>query len=141
MDTPRRFRAAVDARDLEAIEPLLAPGIRLLSPVTFTPFEGKDMVLGLFKVLLRTFEDFHYIGEHTGQARTSDDLTTDSHVLLFQARVGDKKIHGIDLLHLDEHGLITEMTVMVRPRSAVHALGEAVLAGLVADGLVPDPER
>lgn len=43
----------------------------------------------------------------------------------------------IDLLQFDEARLIKEFTVMVRPRSAVHALGEAVLAGLVADGLVP----
>ena len=28
---------------------------------------------------------------------------------------------------------------MVRPQSAVQALGEAVLTGLVADGLVPAP--
>ncbi|GAA2736685.1 nuclear transport factor 2 family protein [Streptomyces nogalater] len=141
MTTADRFRAAVHDRDLDALDDLFTEDIRLYSPVKFTPFEGKPMVLALFKVLLRTFEDFRYIGDHTGTARTSaDDTSAASAVLLFRARAGGKEIHGIDLLHFDDDGRIKEFTVMVRPQSAVHALGEAVLAGLVADGLVPAPE-
>lgn len=140
MTAADRFRAAVDRRDLAALDDLFTEDIRLYSPVKFTPFEGKPMVLGLFGVLLRTFEDFRYIGRYTGTAQTSTDSTSAaSAVLLFRARVGGKEIHGIDLLHFDDDGRIKEFTVMVRPQSAVHALGEAVLAGLVADGLVPAP--
>ncbi|MFE4053120.1 nuclear transport factor 2 family protein [Streptomyces sp. YIM B13518] len=140
MSTPDRFRAAVDSQDLAALDDLFTDDIRLYSPVTFTPFEGKPAVLGLFRVLLRTFEDFRYIGHHTGTAQTSGDATTaPSAVLLFRARAGGREIHGIDLLHFDDDGRIKEFTVMVRPRSAVHALGEAVLAGLVADGPAPAP--
>ncbi|MFE3489581.1 nuclear transport factor 2 family protein, partial [Streptomyces griseus] len=51
------FRAAVDRRDLDALDDLFTEDIRLYSPVKFTPFEGRPMVLGLFGVLLRTFED------------------------------------------------------------------------------------
>ncbi|GAA4915554.1 nuclear transport factor 2 family protein [Streptomyces coeruleoprunus] len=138
--TADRFRAAVDERDLTALDDLFTDDIRLYSPVKFTPFEGKAMVLGLFGVLLRTFEDFRYVGCFDGEADTSADGTTaPSAVLLFRATVGGRQIHGIDLLHFDDEGLIKEFTVMVRPQSAVHALGEAVLAGLVADGLVPAP--
>ncbi|MEU3416588.1 nuclear transport factor 2 family protein [Streptomyces sp. NPDC006658] len=138
MTTADRFRAAVNRRDLAALDDLFAENIRFYSPVKFTPFEGKPMVLGLFGVLLRTFEDFRYLGQHTGTAQTSaDDMSAASAVLLFRARAGGKDIHGIDLLHFDDDGRIKEFTVMVRPRSAVDALGEAVLAGLVADGLVP----
>lgn len=135
-----RFRAAVDTRDLAALDDLFTEDIRLYSPVKFTPFEGRPMVLGLFGVLLRTFEDFRYVGEFAGTAQTSADGTeAPAAVLLFRATVNGKEIHGIDLVHLAEDGRIKEFTVMVRPRSAVHALGEAVLAGLVADGLVPAP--
>ncbi|CAM5677259.1 MULTISPECIES: nuclear transport factor 2 family protein [Streptomyces] len=135
-----RFRAAVDNRDLDALDDLFTEDIRLYSPVKFTPFEGRPAVLGLFGVLLRTFEDFRYVGEFAGASRTSADGTeAPSAVLLFRATVGGKEIHGIDLLHLDEDGRIKEFTVMVRPASAVQALGEAVLAGLVADGLVAAP--
>jgi hypothetical protein len=36
------------------------------------------------------------------------------------------------LLHLDEDGAIDELTVMVRPLSAAHALAEAISAQLAA---------
>ncbi|MEW2632608.1 nuclear transport factor 2 family protein [Streptomyces sp. NPDC048389] len=134
-----RFRAAVEDRDQAALDDLFTDDVRLFSPVKFTPFEGKPAVLGLFGVLLRTFEDFRYVGHCAGTAETSADGTeSPSDVLLFRATVNGRQIHGMDLLQFDDDGLIKEFTVMVRPQSAVHALGEAVLAGLVADGLVPD---
>jgi len=138
METAERFRTVVEKRELAALEDLFTEDIRLYSPVKFTPFEGKPMVLGLFGVLLRTFEDFRYIGHFEGAAETSTDgEEAPSAILLFRATVHGKEIHGIDLLQFDETGRIKEFTVMVRPRSAVHALGQAVLDGLVADGLVP----
>ncbi|MFC4121867.1 nuclear transport factor 2 family protein [Nonomuraea zeae] len=138
MDTADRFVAAVGRRDLSALEGLFAGDIRLYSPVTFTPFEGKAMVMGLFGVLVRVFEDLRYIGRLEGAAQTRADGTeTRSVVLPFLATVGGKQIHGIDLLQFDEDGLVREFTVMVRPQSALHALAAAVRAGLVADGLIP----
>lgn len=140
MATADRFRAAVEKRDLTALDDLFTEDIRFYSPVKFTPFEGKPMVLGLFGVLLRTFEDFRYIGHFDGTAETSADGTeAPSAGLLFRATVNGKQIHGVDLLQLGREGRIKEFTVMVRPQSAVQALSEAVLAGLVADGLVPAP--
>ncbi|MET7491787.1 nuclear transport factor 2 family protein [Streptomyces sp900116325] len=141
METAERFRTGVEKGDLAALEDLFTENIRLYSPVKFTPFEGRPMVLGLFGVLLRTFEDFRYIGHFEGAAETSTDgEEAPSEILLFRATVHGKEIHGIDLLQFDETGRIKEFTVMVRPQSAVHALGEAVLAGLVADGLIPRPD-
>ncbi|MFD8593329.1 nuclear transport factor 2 family protein [Streptomyces sp. NPDC059637] len=140
MTTADRFRAAVEERDLTALDELFTEDIRFYSPVKFTPFEGRPMVLGLFGVLLRTFEDFRYVGDFEGTAETSaDGAEAPSAVLLFRATVGGKQIHGIDLLQFDEAGRIKEFTVMVRPLSAVQVLSDAVLAGLVADGLVPTP--
>ncbi|MFF3685850.1 nuclear transport factor 2 family protein [Streptomyces sp. NPDC002187] len=137
--TADRFRTAVEKGDLGALDDLFTEDIRFYSPVKFTPFEGKAMVLGLFGVLLRTFEDFRYVGEFDGTAGTSaDGAEAPSAVLLFRTTVNGKQIHGIDLLHFegDETGRIKEFTVMVRPLSAVQALSDAVLAGLVADGLI-----
>ncbi|MFG2626837.1 nuclear transport factor 2 family protein [Streptomyces sp. NPDC048473] len=140
-ETADRFRAAVEKRDLAALDGLFTEDVRFYSPVKFTPFEGRPMVLGLFGVLLRTFEDFRYVGRFDGSAETSTDgAQAPSEILLFRANVNGKQIHGIDLLQFDEAGLIKEFTVMVRPQSAVQALGVAVLAGLVEDGLVPAPD-
>ncbi|MFE0192421.1 nuclear transport factor 2 family protein [Streptomyces sp. NPDC059008] len=140
--TAERFKAAVEAGELGALEELFTEDVRLYSPVKFTPFEGRPMVLGLFGVLLHTFEDFHYVGELAGSAETAAGAAAgpaDSKILIFRATVRGKQIHGIDLLQFDEAGLIKEFTVMVRPQSAVQALGEAVLDGLVAAGLAPQP--
>ncbi|MEU0127983.1 MULTISPECIES: nuclear transport factor 2 family protein [unclassified Streptomyces] len=139
-ETTQRFRAAVEKNDPAALEELFTEDVRLFSPVKFTPFEGRPMVLGLFGVLMRTFEDFRYIGRFEGQALTSaEDTEEPSEILLFKASVNGREIHGIDLLQFAQDGRIKEFTVMVRPMSAVQALGEAVLAGLAADGLVPGP--
>ncbi|WP_409235172.1 nuclear transport factor 2 family protein [Streptomyces sp. PA5.6] len=139
--TAARFRALVEQGDLAGLEELFTPDVRLYSPVKFTPFEGRPMVLGLFGVLLRTFEDFRYVGAYAGAAQTGVDGTeAESNVLLFRATVNGKEIHGIDLLHFDEEGRIKEFTVMVRPQSAVLALGQAVHEGLVAAGLAPAPQ-
>ncbi|MET9602719.1 nuclear transport factor 2 family protein [Streptomyces sp. NPDC006459] len=136
MESAERFRAAVEKRDLSALEDLFTEDVRFYSPVKFTPFEGRPMVLGLFGVLLRVFEDFHYVGRFEGAAETSaDGVQAPAEVLLFRATVDGREIHGIDLLHFDESGRIKEFTVMVRPQSAVQALGQAVLAGLTSDGL------
>lgn len=138
MDTIERFRAAVEQRDADALEPLFAAAPRFFSPVKFRPFEGRELVLGVFGVLLRrVFEDFRYVGTLSGEAETEANEHTDSHVLIFRATVNGRQIHGIDLIQLDDDGLISEFTVMVRPLSAVTTLGEAVQAGLVAEGLVP----
>ncbi|MEU9379262.1 nuclear transport factor 2 family protein [Streptomyces sp. NPDC048255] len=136
METAERFRAAVEKRDLAALEDLFTEDIRLNSPVKFTPFEGRPMVLGLFGVLLRVFEDLRYVGRFEGTAETGADGEHAPGVILpFRATLDGKEIHGIDLLQFDETGRVKEFTVMVRPQSAVQVLGEAVLAGLVADGL------
>ncbi|MFD3804996.1 nuclear transport factor 2 family protein [Streptomyces sp. NPDC058619] len=140
METAARFRAAVETRDLAALTELFTEDVRLYSPVKFTPFEGRPAVLGLLGVLLRTLEDFRYVGRLDGAAETScDGKEAPSQILIFRATVEGKEIHGMDLFQFDRAGLIEELTVMVRPMSAVQTLGAAVLQGLQADGLAPRP--
>ncbi|MDM4719320.1 nuclear transport factor 2 family protein [Micromonospora sp. WMMA1363] len=136
MNTVERFRAAVEDRDLTAFDGLFDPDVRFFSPVKFTPFEGAQAVHGLLNVLLRTFEEFRYVGQLAGEAEIgAAGRPVESHILIFRAAAGGRQIHGLDLLQLGDNGLIVEFTVMVRPLSAVNALSEAVLAGLAADGI------
>jgi hypothetical protein len=48
------------------------------------------------------------------------------HGLVFETRVGERKVTGIDLIRATKDGRIAELTVMVRPLSAVAALAEAM---------------
>ncbi len=64
-------------------------------------------------------EDIHYVREIV--SADGRDLA-----LVFKAMVNGLQVHGCDFLHLDEDGLIDELTVMVRPLSAAKALAEAM---------------
>ena len=124
MSTP--FKEAVEARDWDAAMDCLAPDVTFNSPVAHKPFEGKDAVSGVLRAVSETFEDFEY---------TDEFQTGDSHALVFRARVGDKQLQGLDLLRMNDDGLIEDFTVMVRPASGLMALGEAMgpkVAGLRA---------
>ena len=115
------FRRAVEARDLDAMVACLSDDVRLHSPVTFKPFEGKDAVRALFGILLEVFTEFSYTDELSGEG---------SHALIFSAKVGDREVQGLDLLRYGAGGLVEDFTVMVRPLSAALALRDAVGAKL-----------
>jgi SnoaL-like protein len=117
------FRAAVQARDHAGMVATLAPEPVLRSPVSFKPFEGRDAVSRLFEILLEVFEDFRYTDEFEADGKAA---------LVFTARVGEREVEGLDLLRFDAEGRLEELTVMVRPASALMALGEAVGARLNA---------
>ena len=51
-------------------------------------------------------------------------------MLEFSANVAGKALKGIDMLRLDEAGLIEEFEVMVRPMSGLQALGAEMGARL-----------
>jgi hypothetical protein len=115
------FKAAVEAGDHAGMTATLAPDAVLRSPVSFKPFEGREAVSSLFAILLETFEDFRYTDEFEADGKAA---------LVFRARVGDRDVEGLDLFRFDDEGRIAELTVMVRPVSALMALGEAVGAKL-----------
>ncbi|MGW0687667.1 nuclear transport factor 2 family protein [Streptomyces sp. NPDC002754] len=113
------FRAAVEKGDLDAVEAMLAEDVVFTSPVVFKPYPGKAITAAILRAVIRVFEDFRYVREF-GEADGRD------HALVFEAKVGDRKITGCDFLHFDEDGLIDDFMVMVRPLSAAQALAEAM---------------
>jgi hypothetical protein len=119
------FGAALQARDVELALALLADDVVFRSPVVFERYHGREAVAMLLTAVSRVFEDFRY--EHeigTSQGR--------EHALVFSARIGNRELDGCDLLHIDEHGLIDDLCVMVRPLSGALALAEAMKAELEA---------
>ena len=124
------FRLAVEARDPEAMTALMAPDIRFFSPVAFKPFEGRESVNELFWNLFEVFEDFEYTDELEGDG---------THALLFRAKVAGRSLEGLDHLVLNDEGLVQTFTVMLRPLSALMAMGEAMAprVGHLPKGEVP----
>ncbi len=111
------FRAAVESRDLTAMSALLSPDVVFSSPVAFKPFRGRADVTEVLGNVMEVFEDFTYLDELAGEG---------SHALVFSASVGGRALQGLDHLRFDDDGLISELTVMVRPLSGVIALAEAM---------------
>lgn len=137
MTTIERLRAAVLARDLEQLDSLFADDARFYSPMKFSPLVGREALGIVFRVLLTSvFDDFGYIGDLGGTCETGSGENLSAHALVFRASVGQRQVHGIDLVHLNESGLIEEFTVMLRPRSGLDALAERMHAGLVREGVL-----
>ncbi len=126
-----RFVDAIHARDGESVRASLAPGVRFFSPVVFSAYEGRDVVGTIIvEGAMKVFEDFSYV-------HRLEDPEERVATLIFGARVGERALDGLDLLHFDAEGLIEEMKVMVRPLSGTNALAKAMGRRFEALGLVP----
>ena len=113
--TAQRFRDAVLARDMDAVEALLAEDVVFRSPAVFKPYEGRTSTMVILRAVLRIAEDFRYT-----RSSTDDDGT--GHVLVFEATVDGKGVEGADFLRIGESGLIEDFRVMMRPLSGLQAV-------------------
>lgn len=112
------FKSAVEAEDPDAVTAALADDVVFLSPAVFKPYEGKELVAAILtQGAMKVFEDFRYI-DHLEDGDTA--------MLVFEARVGDRSMNGLDLLRFDSDGRVRELMVMVRPLSGLNALAEAM---------------
>jgi hypothetical protein len=114
MSHANAFRKAVESLDIDEVMAQFAEKSVLHSPVTYAPFEGREAIARLLTILFQVFRDFEYTDELDARDGTA--------ALVFRARVGDRDLQGLDLIRFDEAGLIRDLTVMVRPRSAIEAL-------------------
>src|SRR4051794_13983376 len=112
------FRRAVEAEDPDAVTDALAEDVVFRSPAVFKPYEGKQVVAAILtQGAMHVFEDFRYTDQlENGEAAT----------LIFEARVGDRRLNGLDLLRFDADGNVRELMVMVRPLTGLNALAEAM---------------
>jgi hypothetical protein len=118
------FRAAVESKDFANVETTLAPDVHFRSPVVFAPYDGREAVGTLLRV----------VGDVLGPQLSYQWQIRDGdrEVLCFKSVVGDREIEGVDLLRYNEDGLIAELVVMMRPLSALHAMRDAMGAKLAA---------
>ena len=78
------FRAAIEARDVDAAVALFADDVVFRSPVAFKAYHGRATVAQILHTVIEVFEDFRYVREIG--AHDADD-----HVLVFQARSVDRR--------------------------------------------------
>ena len=120
---PHPFRRAAESKDLDLLAETLREDVVLHSPVLFRGFEGRDTVATVLTHVSATLENFSYTDE------LADGNTV---VLRFKATVGDRELEGIDFLELDDDGRVRELTVFMRPFSALNVFNEQMKARLQA---------
>ncbi|HEU5141863.1 MAG TPA: nuclear transport factor 2 family protein [Solirubrobacterales bacterium] len=109
------FRQAAEAKDFSRAEELFSPDVVFHSPAVYEPYSGLEALGVLLRNVAEVFEDFRYVD----QVESGDTA-----VLIFEARVGDREVNGVDILRFGEDERIAEMTVMIRPFSGLQALLE-----------------
>jgi SnoaL-like domain len=115
------FREAIDARDFDAVEALLAEDVVFRSPVAFKSYAGKAITSAILRGVAEVFEDLQYV-------REIHDVNGLDHVLIFEAKVEGLQVTGCDLLRYDADGKIVDFMVMVRPLRAAQALARQMSA-------------
>jgi hypothetical protein len=125
MAEPHPFRRAAESKDFGLLIETLREDVVLHSPVLFRGFEGRDTVATVLTHVAATLEDLTY---------TDELLSGQTVVLRFKAKVATSslELEGIDFLELDREGRVAELTVFMRPFSALTAFNEQMAARLGA---------
>jgi hypothetical protein len=113
----------VATTDMSRLAGIVHPDAVFRSPMAHSPYTSAPALVLALSTVVKVFEDFTYHRE----LASGDGLDV---VLEFSARVGDKQLKGVDLIRFDEDGQIVEFEVMVRPLSALQALGAEMGARL-----------
>ena len=121
MTVTHPFGRAIEAGDETAALATLADDVVFRSPAVYRPYQGREQVEQLLRLVATVFENFRYTNEWR------DGRTT---ILSFEANVGDRELQGVDILEENEDGLIERFTVMIRPLSGLQAMAAAMSAKL-----------
>jgi hypothetical protein len=128
-----RFRAAVEAGDVAASAELFCADAVFRSPVVYRPYAGRDTVLKVLEAAERVLgSDGHFRYVH--QLEDSDARVA---ILEFETEVDGRRVEGIDKLTFDGDGCISELKVMLRPASAMQAVGARMAQEFERAGLAP----
>ena len=114
------FRAAVEAPDLDAMAAALHPDVRFRSPGRLQALRGAGGGDGRSCATSSR-------SSRTSATRTSCDGGTARHGLVFDARRwATSRSRAGTTCAVDADGLVTELTVMIRPLSGLIAVAEAM---------------
>lgn len=122
--TIQRMTEIVASGEDDKIATILAEDVKFLPPTYWKTWQGREPVAAVLGHVGQVFSDFRYrriMGEGNDWA------------MEFQCKVGDHDAVGVDLITLDEDGLISGFEVVMRPHSSVGALREAMNARVMKD--------
>ena len=122
--TISRMMEIVAKGDDTLISEILADDVQFMPPTYWKTWYGRAPVAAVLGHVGKVFQDFRYrrvMGSGADWA------------LEFQCRVGDLDAVGVDLITLDDDGLIAQFEVVMRPHKTIGALRDAMNAAVMRD--------
>ncbi|MFT4716382.1 MAG: hypothetical protein ACI861_002061 [Paracoccaceae bacterium] len=122
--TIKRMQEIIAKGDDTAIETILAEDVKFLPPTYWKTWTGRAPVAAVLGHVGKVFTEFTYrriMGDGNDWA------------LEFQCKIGDLDAVGVDLITLDDDGLIATFEVVMRPYKSVGALRDAMNARVMTD--------
>lgn len=122
--TIERMQEVVAKGDESLIQDLLAKDVRFSPPTYYSTWTGREPVAAVLGHVGQVFSDFRYrriMGEGNDWA------------LEFQCKIDDLDAVGVDLITLNDDGLIQEFEVAMRPHKSIGALRDAMMARITTD--------
>ncbi len=125
MNALEKWHDIVRFRDSGGLSSLLTDDVIFYSPVVHTPQLGKRITTMYLTAALHVFgnDSFRYVREVVGESDA---------VLEFETEIDGIIVNGVDMIHWNGEGKITEFKVMVRPLKAVNIIHEKMAAMLKA---------
>ena len=118
------MQQVIASGDDSKIAGLLAMDVRFLPPTYYKTWTGRDAVAAVLGHVGQVFSDFRY-------RRVMGD--GNDWALEFQCKIGDLDAVGVDLITLDDDGLIAVFEVVMRPHKTIGALRDAMNARVTRD--------
>lgn len=103
--------------EADQIAPLLAEDVRFMPPTYYKTWTGRVPVAAVLGHVGQVFSNFRYrrvMGSGNDWA------------LEFECKVNDLDAVGVDLITLDDDGLISQFEVAMRPHKSIGALRDAM---------------
>jgi hypothetical protein len=122
--TMQEAHRVLEALDGDAIAPLLAPDVVFRPPTYWAEWHGRDPVAAVLGHVTQVFEGFYYRriwADHPNYA------------FEFVTKVEGLDAVGVDLITLNDDGLISEFEVVMRPYKTVGVLREKMMERTKSD--------
>jgi len=117
------WHAVIEGRDAKALGALLADEATFHSPIVHTPQVGKALTMKYLGAALHVFLNgtFRYVREVVGERDA---------VLEFMVEMDGVTVNGVDMIHWNDEGRITDFKVMIRPFKGINVVREKMAAML-----------
>ncbi len=114
------------------LDALLHEDCVFLSPIVFTPQEGREITKLYLGAAGNTLggDDAKVGDAGAGFGYTKQILDGNQAMLEFETSIDGKYVNGVDIITCDDESMITEFKVMIRPLQAVNLVHQQMKAML-----------